>query len=100
VIACQAAAVIASLIDALNAGLLCLLMTQFPLKISVMALNSTHLGHATQLILYLRAEVMPKCPSKALSLLVGIRASAPKDSISSASLYIFSLSLSLRGEYS
>ncbi len=48
----------------------------------------------------LRAEVMPKCPSKALSLLVGIRASAPKDSISSASLYIFSLSLSLRGEYS
>jgi hypothetical protein len=62
--------------------------------------NSTCPRRRTPLILYLGAEVMPRCPSRAQSLPVGIGASAPKDSLSSASLYSFSPSLSLRGEYS
>jgi hypothetical protein len=99
VISYQAASVTASLIDALNIGPLCLLTTQFLLKISRMALNSTRPRHGTPLILYLGAEVMPKCPSKALSMPVGIGASALKDSILSTFLNIFSLSSSLRGEY-
>jgi hypothetical protein len=65
-----------------------------------MALNSTYPGRGTSLILYLGAVVMPRCSSKARSLPVGTGASAPKDSTSSASRYIFSSSVSLRGGYS
>jgi hypothetical protein len=97
---CQAASVIASLVDALNASPWCLQRTLNPKKISTTALNSTHPGCRTPLILYLGAEVMSKCPSRARSLPVGIGASALKDSLSSASLYSFSPSFSLRGEYS
>jgi hypothetical protein len=43
--------------------------------------------------------VMPMCSSRAQSLPVGTRALAPKDSTSSASQYIFSSSVSLRGGY-
>jgi hypothetical protein len=100
VMACQAASTIASLIDALKAGPWCRQRTLGSKKISVTALNFTQPGRGTPLIQYLRAEVMPKCPSKAQILPVGIGASASKDSLSSASLYSFSPSLSLRGEYS
>jgi hypothetical protein len=86
--------------DGLKAGPWCLQRTLDPEMISVTALNSTCPGCETPLIRYLGAEVMPKCPSRARSLPVGIRASAPKDSISSASLYTFSPSVSLKGEYS
>jgi hypothetical protein len=99
VMACLAASTIASLIDALKADPWCLQRTLGPEKISATALNSTRPRHGTPLIRYLGAEVMPKCPSRARSLSVGIGASAPKDSISSASLYSFSPSLSLRGAY-
>jgi hypothetical protein len=99
VMACQAASATTSLIDALKADPWCLPRTLGPEKISLTALNSTHPGRGTPLILYLGAVVMPKCPSRARILLVGIGASAPKDSLSSASQYSFSPSLSLRGEY-
>jgi hypothetical protein len=99
VMACQVASATTSLIDALKAGPWCLQRTLGPEKIYATALNSTHHGRGTPLILYLGAEVMPKCPSRARSLPIGIRASAPKDSLSSASLYNFSPSLSLMGEY-
>jgi hypothetical protein len=65
-----------------------------------LALNSTHPGCGTSLIRYLGAVVMPRCPSRAQSLLVRTRASAPKDSISSASRYIFWSMVSLGGGYS
>jgi hypothetical protein len=38
-------------------------------------LEFTHPRRGTPLILYLRAEVMPKCPSRAQSLPIGIRVS-------------------------
>jgi hypothetical protein len=66
-------------------------------KIAAMALNSTYTGRGTSLILYLGVVVMPKCSSRAQSLPVGTGASAPKDSTSSASRYIISTSVSLRG---
>jgi hypothetical protein len=47
----------------------------------------------------LGVEVMPKCPSRARNMPVGIRASASKDSLLSASLYNFSPSMALRREY-
>jgi hypothetical protein len=100
VMACQAASATAPLIDALKAGPWYLQRTLGLEKISVTAFNSTRPRCGTPLILYLGVEVMPKCPSRARSLSVGIKASAPKDSLSSASLYSFSPSLSLRGEYS
>jgi hypothetical protein len=90
VMACQTASVTASLIDALKAGPWCLQRTLGPEKISAIALISPHPRRGTSLIWYLRAEVMPKCPNRAQSLPVGIGASAPKDSLSSASLYNFS----------
>jgi hypothetical protein len=98
--ACQAASITALLIDALNTGPWCLQRTLGPEKISTTSLNSTCPRCGTPLIRNLGAEVMPKCPSRAQSLPVGIGASAPKDSLSSASLYSFSPLLSLRGEYS
>jgi hypothetical protein len=63
-------------------------------------LNSTCPRHGILLILYLGVEVMPKCPSRARSLPVWIEASTKKDSLLSASLYSFSPSLLLKGEYS
>jgi hypothetical protein len=81
----QAASATTSLRDALKAGPLCLQRTLDPRKISVMALNSTHPGRGTSLILYLGAVVMPRCSSKAQSLPVGTGASALKDSTSFAS---------------
>jgi hypothetical protein len=98
--ACQAASATTSLIDALKAGPLCLQRTLGPEKISTTTLNATRPGCGTPLIWYLGVEVLPKCPSRERSLSVGIGASAPKDSLSSTSLYSFSPSLSLRGEYS
>jgi hypothetical protein len=99
VMACQAASATTSLIDALKAGPWCLQRTLGLEKISPTALNSTHPRCGTPLIWYLGAEVMPKCPSRARSLPIGTGASAPQDSLSSASLYNFSPSLSFRGEY-
>jgi hypothetical protein len=61
----------------------------------VMALNSTHPGRGTSLILYLGAVLMPRCSSRAQSLPVGTRASVLKDSTSSVSRYIFSFSVLL-----
>jgi hypothetical protein len=49
------------------------------------------------LVLVLGAMVMPNCSSRARGLPVGTEALAPKDSISSASQYIFSTSVSLKG---
>jgi hypothetical protein len=63
-------------------------------------LNSTCPGRGTSLTPYLGAVVMPKCTNRAWSLPVGIGASSLKDSTLSASLYIFSTSMSVRGEYS
>jgi hypothetical protein len=100
VMACQAASAITSLIDALKAGPCCLQRTLGSEKISATALNSTRPGRGTPLILYLGVNVMPKCPTRARSLLMGTGASTPKDSLPSASMYSFSPSLSLRGEYS
>jgi hypothetical protein len=100
VMSCQVALAIASLTDDLKAGPWCLQRTLGPEKIFATALNCTHPGHGTPLIWYLGVEVMSKCPSRARSLPVGIEALVPKDSLSSASLYSFLPSLSLRGEYS
>jgi hypothetical protein len=100
VMACQTTSATTSLIDALKAGPWCLQRTLGPEKISTTALNCTCPGRGTPLIMYLGAEVMSKCPSRARSLPVGTGASAMKDSLLSASLYSFSPSLSLRGEYS
>jgi hypothetical protein len=97
VMACLAASATTSLRDALKAGPLCLHRTLDSRKTSIMALNSTDPGRGTSLILYLGAVVMPSCSSRARSLPVGTRASAPKDSTSSASWYIFSFSVSLGG---
>jgi hypothetical protein len=97
---CHAASATTSLIEPLKAGPWCLQRTLDLEKISATALNSTRPGCETPLILYLGAEVMPKCPSRAQSLPIGIWSSALKDSFLSASLYNFSSSLSLRGEYS
>jgi hypothetical protein len=55
------------------------------------------LERGTSLILYRGAVVMPRCSSRARSLPARTGASAPKDSTSSASWYIFSASVSLRG---
>jgi hypothetical protein len=65
VMVCQAASAIASLIDALKDGPWCLQRTLGTEKISTAALNSTRPRHRTPLILYLRAEVILKCPSRA-----------------------------------
>jgi hypothetical protein len=95
--ACQAASAIASLREVLKVGPLCRQRTMDPKKISVMALNSTFPGRETSLILYRGAVVMPMCSSRARSLPTRTGASAPKDSTSSASQYIFSASVSLGG---
>jgi hypothetical protein len=91
----QAASATTSPRDALKASPLCLQRTLDPRKISVMALNSTRPGRGTSLILYLGAVLMPRCSSRARSLSTGTGASAPKDSTSSASQYIFSSFVSL-----
>jgi hypothetical protein len=77
---------------------LCRQRTLDPKKISAMALNTTHPKRGTSLILYRRAGVMPRCSSRARSLPVRTGASIAKDSTSSTSRYIFSSSVSLRGE--
>jgi hypothetical protein len=59
--------------------------------------RSTRPGRGTPLILNRGAVVMPRCSSKARSLPARIGVSAPKDSTSSASRYIFSGSVSLGG---
>jgi hypothetical protein len=93
--ACQATSATASLREVLKAGPLCRQRILDPKKISAMALNSTRPGCGTSLILYRGAVVMPRCYNKARSLPARIRDSAPKDSTSSASRYIFSGSLLL-----
>jgi hypothetical protein len=98
--ACQAASVTASLREVLKASPLCRQRTMDAKKISVMALNSTCPERGASMILYRGAVVMPRCSSKAQSLLVRTGASIPKDSTSSTSRYIFSSSASLRGGYS
>jgi hypothetical protein len=100
VMACQAASATASLQEVLKASPLCLQRTLDPKKISVMALNSTRPGRRISLILYLGAVVIPRCSSRAQSLPARTGASAPKDSTSSASRYIFSSSVLLGGGYS
>jgi hypothetical protein len=100
VMACKAASATTSIIDALKAGPSCLQRTLGPKKISTTVLNSTFPGCGTPFILYLGAEVMPKCPNRARSLPMGIGASTSNDSLLSASLYNFLPSLSLKGEYS
>jgi hypothetical protein len=65
VMAYQAASATTSLIDALKAGPWCMQRILGLEKISTIALNFTHPGRGTPLILYLGAEVMPKCPSRA-----------------------------------
>jgi hypothetical protein len=75
----------------------CVQWTLGPEKVSATTLNSTRPGRRTPLIMYLLAEVMPKCPSRARSLPIGIRASALKDSLLSAYLYSFLPSSSLWG---
>ncbi len=91
----QATSATASLREVLKAGPLCRQRILDPKKISVMALNCTHAERGTSLILYRGAVVMPRCSSKVQSLLVRIEDSAPKDSTSLASRYIFSGSVSL-----
>jgi hypothetical protein len=93
----QAASAIASLREVLKAGPLCRQRILDPKKISAMVLNSTCPERGTSLTLYWGAVVMPRCSSKARSLPARIRDSAPKDSTSSASRYIFSGSVSLGG---
>jgi hypothetical protein len=93
--ACQAASATASLHEVLKAGPLCRQRILHPKKISAMALNSTRPERGISLILYWGAVVMPRCSSKARSLPARIGDSAPKDSTSSASRYIFSGSVSL-----
>jgi hypothetical protein len=100
VMACHVASATASLREVIKAGPLCLQKTLDPKKISAMALNSTRPRRGTSLILYLGAVVMPRCSSRARSLPVRTGASAPKDSTSSASRYIFASSVLLRGRYS
>jgi hypothetical protein len=100
VMACQAASATASLLEVLKAGPLCLQRTLDPKKISALALNSTRPGRGTSLIPYLGVVVMPRCSSKAQSLPARTGASAPKDSTSSTSRYIFSSSVSHGGGYS
>jgi hypothetical protein len=65
VMACLAASTTASLRDAVKVRPWCPKRTLDLRKISVMVLNSTHLGRRTSLILYLGAVVMPKCTSRA-----------------------------------
>jgi hypothetical protein len=65
VMAYLAASTTASLRDAVKARPWCLKRTLDLRKISVMVLNSTHLGRRTSLILYLGVVVMPKCTSRA-----------------------------------
>jgi hypothetical protein len=93
----QAASATASLREVLKAGPLCRQRTLDPKKISEMALNSTRPERRISLILYRGAVVMPRCSSKAQSLPVMTGDSAPKDSTSSASRYIFLASVSLGG---
>jgi hypothetical protein len=100
VMACQVASATVLLREALKAGPLCMQRTQNPKKISATALNSIHPRCGTSLILYLGEVVMPRCSSRARSMLVGTGASALKDSTSTASRYIFSSSVSLEGGYS
>jgi hypothetical protein len=100
VMACQVASATASLREVLKAGPLCLQRTLDLKKISTTALNSTHPRHGTSFILYLGVVVMPRCSSRARSLPSRTGASAPKDSTSSTSRYIFSSSVSLGGGYS
>jgi hypothetical protein len=76
---------------------LCRQRTLDPKKISAMALNSTRPERGTSLILYRGAVVTPRCSSRARSLTARIEDSAPKDSTSSASRYIFSALISLGG---
>jgi hypothetical protein len=95
--ACQAASATASLHEVLKASPLCRQRILDPKKISAMELNSTCPERGTSLILYRGVVVMPRCSSKARSLPARIGDSAPKDSTSSASQYIFSSSVSLRG---
>jgi hypothetical protein len=76
---------------------LCRLTTLGPLKISMIALYSSRLGHETLLILNSGRVVMSMWFSKSLSLLVGIGASFLVVLISSASRYIFSFLESLKG---
>jgi hypothetical protein len=97
VMACQAASTTASLREVLKAGPLCRQRILDPKKISAMALNFTRPERGTSLILYRGAVVMPRCSNKARSLPARIGDSAPKDSTSSASRYIFSSSVSLGG---
>jgi hypothetical protein len=97
VMACQAATTTASMREVLKDGPLCRQRTLDPKKISAVALNSTRPERGTSLILYLGAVVMPRCSSRARSLLTGTGASTPKDSTSSTSWYIFSSSVSARG---
>jgi hypothetical protein len=98
--ACQVASATASLRDVLKAGPLCRQRILDPKKISAIALNSTRPERETSLILYRGAVVMPRCSSKARSLLARIRDLALKDSTSSASRYNFSGSVSLGGSCS
>jgi hypothetical protein len=100
VMACQAASATASLREVLKAGPLCRQRTLDPRKISAMALNSTHPGHGTSLIMYLGAVLLLRCSSRAQSLPVRTRDLTPKDSTSSASWYIISSSAPLGGGYS
>jgi hypothetical protein len=100
VMAYQAASATASLREVLKAGPLCQQRTLDLKKITATALNSTRPKCGTSLILYLGAVVMPRCSSRAQCLPVRTGASALKDSTSSASRYIFSSSVSLRGGYS
>jgi hypothetical protein len=95
--ACQAASATASLREVLKAGPLCRQRTLDLKKISTMALNSTRSERGTSLILYRGAVVMPRCSSIARSLPARTEASAPKDSTSLASQYIFSDSVSHGG---
>jgi hypothetical protein len=83
--------------EVLKVGPLCRQRTLDPKKISAMTLNSTRPECGTSLILYQGAVVMPRCSSRARSLPARTGASAPKDSNSSASRYIFSASISLGG---
>jgi hypothetical protein len=100
VMACQAASATTSLREVQKAGPLCRQRTLDLKKICVTALNSTHPGRGTSLILYLGAVVIPRCSSRAQSLPVRTGASFPKDYTSSASWYIFLSLVSLGGECS
>jgi hypothetical protein len=92
----QVASATASMREELKASPLCLQRTLDLKKIFATALNSTRPRRGTSLM-YLGVVVMPRCSSRAQSLPVRTGALAPKDSTSSASRYIFSSSVSLRG---